>query len=220
MNQMQQFVLFQTGNMQFALERNCIRDILPVPETLLQARDRIQQHTIELKRRLLLLIDLAAASAQDSAPVHSSTGKIIVLTGSPPVGLLADNVMPAIDAGEDQLDELPSIFAGPSQACFPKVLRLEEEVALVIDTAALAEFEKCAAVPATGRSARQKLAAQNRKTSFVVDDVQLNTPPQRIDTRSIEVIIAEQLESVISLRVQEAVAHALRRYIGRLGQMG
>ena len=185
-----------------------------MPATLIQAQRRIRQHTIELEGRLLLLIDLAAASGQDTAPVHPSTGKIIVLTGSPPVGLLADNLIPAIDAGADQMDGLPAIFAGPAQACFPKVLRLEEKVALVIDAAALAEFEACAAASATGRSTRQYQAAQNREPSFVADGVRLNRTTQRIDTRAIEAVIAEKLETIISLRVQEAVVRALRRHIG------
>jgi chemotaxis signal transduction protein len=220
MNQMQQFVLFQTGNMQFALDQNCIKDILLIPVTLIQAQGRIQQHTIELEGRLLSLIDFAAASGQDSAPVQPSTGKIIVLKGAPPLALLADNVIPAVDAGADQMEELPSIFAGTARACFPKVLRLEEQVALVIDTAALAKFETCAAESATGRPARQRLSAQNRETSFAADDGHINATTQTIDTRAIEAIIAEQLESIISLRVQKAVVHALRRHIGSPGQMG
>ena len=64
------------------------------------------------------------------------------------------------------------------------------------------------------RSTRQYQAAQNREPSFVADGVRLNRTTQRIDTRAIEAVIAEKLETIISLRVQEAVVRALRRHIG------
>lgn len=215
---MQQLVLFQTRNMQFALDRNCIKDIRPIPVKFTQAQGRIQQQTIEIEGRLLLLIDLSAASSPDSALVHSSNGKIIVLKGSPTLALLADNINPAIYAGADQMDELPSVFAGTALDCFPKVLRLEEQqVALVIDTAALAEFETCAAASMTDRPMRHIQAAQNRGTSLDANGGQLNSVTQRIDTQEIEAIIAEKLKTIISLRVQDAVAQALRRHIGRIG---
>jgi chemotaxis signal transduction protein len=210
---MRQLVLFQTGNMQFALDRNCIKDIRPIPETLTQAQGRIQQHTIEIDGRLLLLIDLAAASSQDTAPAHPSNGKIIVATGSPPLALLADKVNPAIDASADQMDELPLVFAGTAKACFPKVLRLEEQVALVLDASALAEFETSAA-SAADRPTRQKQATRNLETSLVADGVQLNVSAQRIDTLAIEAIIEEKLQKIISLRVKEAVVQILRRHTG------
>jgi chemotaxis signal transduction protein len=214
---MQLLVLFQRGNMQFALDRNCIKDIRPIPVKFTQAQGRIQQHTIEIEGRLLLLIDLAAASSQDSALAHPSNGKIIVLKGSPSLALLADDINPAIYAGADQMDELPSVFAGTALDCFPKVLRLEEQVALVIDTTALAEFETCAAASMTGSPARHKQATQNRGTSLDANGGQLNSITQRIDTQEIEAIIAEKLKTIISLRVQDAVAQALRRHIGRIG---
>ncbi|MEJ2286544.1 MAG: chemotaxis protein CheW [Desulfobacterales bacterium] len=210
---MQQLVLFQTGNMHFALDRNCVRDIRPIPARLTPAQGRTPHHTIEIEGRLLLLIDLAAASSQDTTPAHPSKGKIIVLTGSPPLALLADNVHGAIDAGADQMDDLPSVFAGTARACFPKVLRLEEQVALVLDAAALAEFEACAAASATDRPTRQKPAAQNPEASLAASGVRLKAPSQRIDTRAIEAIIAEKLQTIISLRVQEAVVQALRRHV-------
>ncbi len=213
---MQQLVLFQTGNMQFALDRNCIRDIRPIPLTFKQAQGRIQQHTIEIEGRLLLLIDLVAASSQDSDLGHPSNGKIIVLKGSPPLALLADNINPGIYAGADQMDELPSVFAGTALDCFPKVLRLEEQVALVIDTAALAELETSAAASMNNRPTRHKQATQNRRISLDASGEQLNSITQRIDTQEIDAIIAEKLETIISLRVQDAVAQALRRHIGRM----
>jgi chemotaxis signal transduction protein len=211
---MQQLVLFQTGNMQFALDRNCIKDIRPIPDTLTQTQGRIQQHTIEIDGRLLLLIDFAAASSQKTAPANPSNGKIIVATGSPPLALLADTVNPAIDASPDQMDELPLVFAVTAKACFPKVLRLEEQVALVIDTAALAEFETSAGASAADRTTRQKQATQNPGTSLAANGAQLNASAQRIDTQAIEAIITEKLKKIISLRVKEAVVQILRRHIG------
>jgi chemotaxis signal transduction protein len=206
---MQQLALFQTGNMHFALDRNCVRDIRPIPVRLTPAQDRILHRTIEIDGRLMLLIDLAAASSQDPALAHPSKGKIIVLKGSPPLALLADNVNPAMDARADQMDDLPSIFAGAARACFPKVLRLEEQVALVLDAGALAQFEACAAASAT-----QNQAAQNRTASPAASKVGLKAPPIPINTQAIEAIIAEKLQTIISLRVQEAVVRAFRRYTG------
>ena len=99
---MQPLVIFQTGNMQFALDRNCIAGIRPIPAILTQARTRILQHIIEIEGRRLLLIDLAAASNQDIEPVHPSNGKMILLTESLPLALLADNVGSTMDAGAGQ----------------------------------------------------------------------------------------------------------------------
>ena len=50
----------------------------------------------------MLLIDLAAASNQDIEPVHPSNGKMILLTESLPLALLADNVGSTMDAGAGQ----------------------------------------------------------------------------------------------------------------------
>lgn len=184
-----------------------------MPVTLTKAEGRIQQHAVEIEGRRLILIDLAADSSQDTDPVRPPNGKIIVLTGSPPLALVADSVHPAIDAGADQMDELPSVFAGAAKACFPKVLRLEEQVALVLDPAALAEIETCAAASTTEPPTRQTQASQSRESSPAVDDGQLNASAPAIDTRAIEDIIAERLQTIISRHVQEAVVHALRRHI-------
>ena len=211
---MQPLVLFQTGNMQIALDRNCIEDIRPIPTPLIQGQSRIQRHSIEIGGRHRLLIDLAAASSQNIAPVHPPNGKIIVLTGSPPLALLADNVHPAIDVSADQMDELPSVFTGTAKACFPKVLRLEEQVALILETAALAEVETYAAASATAPQARQEEATQRREAAPAAEGAPSNAAPLRIDIQAIEAIIAERLQTIISLHVQEAVVHALQRYMG------
>lgn len=211
----QQLVLFQTGSMEFALDRNCISHIRSIPEQTRETRDRIQQQTIEHEGRSLLLIDLAADANQDCAVPHPSDAKMIVVKESPPMALLADHVKCNVETNGEQMDELPPVFAGTARACFPKVLRLEDQLALVIAADALAELGIYAD---TAPAARQTRPHQNRdkKETFKADNPAHSNPSSTPSAdKTLENIVGEKLQLVIGRRVRKTVAETMARTLER-----
>lgn len=139
---MKKMVLFQTGNVKFAIELTAIRHLGPKTNAPAAAQGRIQQQTIQYEGRPLKLIDLAAALDQNAGAPLPKEGKMIVVKRAPAKALWADNVQGIFTADEEQMYDLPSVFTGTARTCFPKVLRYKEHLILVTDTDALDNLEQ------------------------------------------------------------------------------
>lgn len=138
---MTKMILFQTGNVKFAIELASIRHMGPKTAAPGAGQGRVQQQTIKHEGRPIKLIDLAASLGQNVEEPLPQDGKMIVVKGSPAKALWADNVSGFITADEGQMFEMPSVFTGAAGACFPKVLHFKEHLVLVADTDALCKLE-------------------------------------------------------------------------------
>lgn len=208
---MQQWVLFQTGNMEFALDRSCIRRTRPIPTRSMDRWGRIRKQIIDDEGRAIILIDLAADSNHEATAPNPSDAQMIMVTTSPPIALWADRINPPLEADRDQMEDLPPVFAGTACACFPKVLCFEDQLALVIDINTLAELEfYTEAAPAVART-RKNPNKDKREISRAENPVHLH-PSQ---ARTLEAVVGEQLRQFIEQRVQERVVKTMARALER-----
>ncbi len=211
---MPQMVLFQTGNMQFALDRNRISHIGPMIIGAGAVKGRIQQQSIEyMGQPDLLLIDLAAAMDTDAAVPQPSDTKLIMLKAPPTLALWADSVHGVITADTEQMDVLPPVFTGAARSCFPKILRLKDKLILVVDVVALVKF-----LQNTGPSAHQiwqKHAADKQAPFPTEKAAHSNQSPKRSDDNTLEAMIARKLQQIIGRRVKKIVAQTMAETLDR-----
>lgn len=137
---MSQLVLFHTGNIHFAIQRDDIGHIVSSKNGFSSALYRVQCQTVKYKGCSLVLIDLAATATKGSQRPYPPELKIIVLKSAPALGLLAEKISGALDVDPQQMDVLPPVFTGKARACFPKIVRLGDHLGLVIDAATLPEL--------------------------------------------------------------------------------
>jgi chemotaxis signal transduction protein len=201
---MRQLLLFQTGNIEFALDRNCISRIQPVPEASTGVKGRIQQQPVEVEGRELLLIDLAAASNNDKATSYPHKAEMIVVKESR-LALFADQVKSTFDLNGEPIDELPPVFGGTARACFPNVLQMKNQMVLVIDPDALANVETYAATLRARSKTEDEQAAPHTKK--MPQPMQSSSNPVAKDT--LEAVVEEKLRKIIGRRVKEAVAQTM-----------
>ncbi len=212
---MPQLALFQTGSMQFALDRNCISHIEPLTTELKAAQGRVQKQTIVYKGRPLVLVDLATTVGTDAAVPYPAKVKMIVVKGTPDFALWADSIKGVLSVKADQMDVLPPVFACTARACFPKVLRLKDQLVLVVDTAALAKQEQISVISPSVQQQQPKQAAAGRGPSLVEEAALMNRLSARSDDHTIETIVAQKLKQFIGRRVKQVVALTMAETLER-----
>ncbi len=136
---MPQLVLFHTGNIHFAIERDDISHIESPRNGFASGLCRVQCQTVKHKGCSLVLIDLTATANKGSQQPYPHELKIIMLKATPSLGLLAEKISGALDIDTQQMDVLPPVFTGKARACFPRIVRLGDHLGLVIDAAKLPE---------------------------------------------------------------------------------
>lgn len=207
---MRQLVLFQTGNIEFALDRNCISHIQPIPDDSTGDTGRVQQQPIEVEGRDLLLIDLAAASIEDGTATCPGQAEMIVVKESP-LALFADQVKNTLDINGEHMDELPAVFGGTARACFPNVLHLEDQVALVIDPDALADVETYAATLRENSKIKHLFGEDEQKVQKTENAPLMQTASDPVAEDTLEAVVGEKLRDIIRRRVKEVVAQTMAR---------
>ncbi len=202
---MQKLVLFQTGEMEFAIKLDCIEEIRPIPEGSILSRQHLQQ-TIEQKGDLILLIDLASETHHNSAP--GSDAQLILVKGSPRYALLADVVFDTIEAEENQKHELPIVFENTARSCFPEVLCLRHQIFLIIDSQALGEIK------VDTDSAPYIWHEKQSNLQIIEPDQETggDLPPKKSvapDVDSLDTKVGDILQKIIGQRVEQKVAETM-----------
>lgn len=190
---MMQLVLFETGKIHFALERKDISQIASPQNGFSSGRCRILSQTVLLKSGSLTLIDLAATANRDSEQPYPPELKIIKLKAVPSLGLLAEQVYGVLDIDTEHMDVLPPVFTGKARTCFPRTVRLDDHLALVIDAATLpklfdvppSEYARANNKPPAAHGGRRALPAHPEKA----------TP----DTPNLKAPLAPKLQNKIGL---------------------
>lgn len=201
---MPQLILFQTGNMHFALERNAISHIGSPTTGFSSDLGRVLCRTVAHKGCPLALIDLAATMDRDSKRPYPPELKIIMLKTAPSIGLPAERVHGTLDVDTQQMDALPPVFTGKSRACFQSIIRLDNHLVLVIDAASLPQL-----LP-DGRQS----AAESKPPAAQEDRTERTHPAKvRPHTQEIEALIVRKIQDLISRRVKCLLPRALAEAI-------
>jgi chemotaxis signal transduction protein len=204
---MQELVLFQTGDMDFAIQQDCIMEIRSLAKDAILTRECLQQ-VIETGDGLLILIDLASGVAHCTPPVPAADARLILVKGTPPYALLADGMHKTMEADPGQMETLPPVFEDTARACFPKVLRTQEQLALVIDTIALAQCKiEIDAVPDQWWAQQLQLEDDQETLTTAVKPAATPSSPSVPD--ALEIKIGEILRKIIEQGVKKKVAESL-----------
>lgn len=155
---MYKLVLFQTANVNFALELGCIRHMGAKTNTPKVVQGRIQVQTIKHEGLPVKLIDLAAALDDNAGASYPADGKVIILKGAQANALWADKVKGLFTTDAEHLHELPSVFTGTARSLFTKVLRFKENLFLVVDAAALAKLDRHGGASVSARTTSEGVA--------------------------------------------------------------
>jgi chemotaxis signal transduction protein len=205
---MHELVLFQTGDIEFALHRERIDDIQSIFPGSVQIQ-RSQQQTVEHEGGPLIVVDLAPGANHCTPPPTDPDAKMIILKGSPPYALLADTVKESVEVHAAQMDVLPPVFTGTARACFPKVLCQGAKLILIVDTDALADrmidFD---ATLETGQG-RQNEFETHLATPPTERALPFRPPPNPSTSVPLEEKVEEILQKIIEQRVEKKVAETM-----------
>jgi len=208
---MPQFVLFETGKVQFGLVRSCINRVEPMCDTVRAAMAPDVRQRIGPPGGAIDLIDLSKAL---EGSVESSPGRdaeVILLNGNAGLSLLADKVGETLEAGAEQLYDLPPVFSGNARACFPKVLRIEDTMALIIAVEGLetirpimhhANPETCAGRESDGKEAHP-------------GGPQQDAPAVPLDGNRLEGVMIRKLSHMIGQQVDQVVERTIAAVLER-----
>ena len=211
---MPQLAIFQSGNVHFALDRDCIGRIEPITTALKAASQRIGKQTVAHKGHAMLLIDLAVGLGASTAGPHPRSSKMIVIKGRPAVALWADRIHGVATANPEDMDALPPVFAGTARACFPRVVRRPKGLALVVDTRALTDIESSGANEGQVRQDVRK--DSQRPVSATLDAHPGKGQVMHADV-AVENIVDMKLHQFIGRRVKQVITQTMTESLARHG---
>lgn len=210
------FILFKTGGVQLALERQRIAYVKSVDGLGIDAAVLQGHGKIHFQGRALTLIDLADILNRAAPAKHGSNANVLVTRGDPAVALWADEVKGVVDIRANQLDQLPLIFNGPERSYFSYILRRQGRLTLVLDPEALLPLSQSGASPAaqqatarqTGESTRDNPATSGQ-TELPGAAGQAARRHREMTHQRLEAIIVQKMQQFITQQVQCLVAQTL-----------
>lgn len=141
---MLELVLFEAGEVKLAIDQKCISHIKPMAADTGTSKTHDRKQTIVHEGKTMAVLNLSGSLNSESETSNSSDSKVIIVKGLPARALWADRVKGLVAVNDDQMADLPAVYKGAARACFSKVLRIEDQLALVVDTTGLFAIEHCA----------------------------------------------------------------------------
>lgn len=218
---MPKIILFQSGNAQFAVDPTCVSEIQEASALGATLETRQVCQIIHYQGRALQLIDLAAVLKSDNPAPHPPKAKALMvkpLNGTPDMAIFADAVNGVMDAPVQQMNELPPVFTSTARRYFPNVVRLEQRLALVINTTALVEPEPGGDLALYWTGAE---SGSDNTPNPAARPLLLKKPPQgatAINLERLEMLIEATIHKMAARRIQQAVAQAMNKALGALRQ--
>jgi len=126
-------VLFQVGNRKFGLDMPLIKSIHQGSAFFSGQTGENPGVALELDGKEIPLCDLSAILGEGRTS-HDLRSKKVMLVESKgnSLALMVDSVDGVVSVESDQIEPLPPIFKGQALACFPRVLRQEENLVLLL----------------------------------------------------------------------------------------
>ena len=130
---MQRLVLFQVSGRRFGLDMALTKSIEATNVPQARGADWRNRGTLVVDGEEVPIYDLAAIMG-DVTLTHDSRNRKVMLVKVQGryLALLVDRVERAVEVDSDLVESLPPIFRGPSRHCFPKVLRTEDGLILIL----------------------------------------------------------------------------------------
>ena len=135
---MQRLVLFQVGGRRLGLDMALTKsieatDFLDAKQSSSKLRD-----TMVVDDEEVPVYDLSAIMGDERSTPDSRSKKVMLVKAQGRyLALLVDRVDRAVEVESGLIESLPPIFEGTSRDCFPKVLRREDGLILILSPEAL-----------------------------------------------------------------------------------
>lgn len=218
---MPKLILFQSGNVQFAVDPTCVSETKEASALGATVETRQVCQIIQYQGRALQLIDLTAVLNPDNSAPHPPNAKALMvkkLNGMPDTAIFADAVNGVMDAPVQQMNELPPVFTGTARQYFPNVVLLEKRLALVFNTTALVGSKFGGDLVPHRKGAE---SGPENMPNPAAHPPLLKKPPQgatAIDLEGLDMLVEGILDKMLTKRVQQAVARAMNKALGSLQQ--
>lgn len=133
MQKMKELLLFQVGALQFGMELSFVRSIQGAPGIASKQVEKHDRFAPLTEDHDISMFNLSAILGDENSSGDPENEKLIVVnTQNRPVGLIVESVHRVVKADIDRIEPLPPIFQGPALSCFPRVLKHEDRLILLI----------------------------------------------------------------------------------------
>ncbi len=130
---MKKMLLFQVGTMPFGIDLPRVKNIQSVKHIADEGADGSNQLTRVLDDKLTSFYDLVSIFEKDTTRRDSENEKMIMVEiGGQSMGMIVSRVDQVVSVDTEKVKPLSPIFKGASMSCFPKVLRHEDTLILLL----------------------------------------------------------------------------------------
>ena len=130
---MQELLLFQIGAMQLGMDLSYVISIQSAPGIASEQAEKQNRFASMAEGQNVSLYNLSAILGVENSSADPENEKLIVVNAQDqPVGLIVERVDRVIKVANDQIEPLSPIFQGTPLSCFPKVLKHEGKLVLLL----------------------------------------------------------------------------------------
>jgi chemotaxis signal transduction protein len=130
---MKKMLLFQVGTMPYGIDLPRVKSIQSVKHIVDEGAEGSNQLTRVFDDKQALLYDLVSIFEKETACRDSENEKLIMVEAEGhSMGMIVSRVDQVVSVDTDRIKSLPPVFKGASMSCFPKVLKHEDTLILLL----------------------------------------------------------------------------------------
>ena len=130
---MKKMLLFQVGTRPFGIDLSRVKSIQSVKHNVDEGAEGSSQHSRALDGSHDSLYDLVSIFEKESTSRDFENEKLIMVEAEgQSMGMIVNRVGQVVSIDNDNIEPLSPIFKGASMSCFPKVLKHEDMLVLLL----------------------------------------------------------------------------------------
>jgi len=130
---MKRMLLFQVGTRPFGIDLPCVKSIQSVKHIVDEGAEGSNQLTRVFDYKQTSLYDLVSIFEKETAGRDFENEKLIMVEADgKSMGMIVSGIDQIVSVDNDRIKPLPPIFKGASMLCFPKVLKHEDTLILLL----------------------------------------------------------------------------------------
>jgi purine-binding chemotaxis protein CheW len=138
---MKELLLFQVGAMQLGMDLSSVRSIQSAPGIASKPLEKHNRFAPLTEDQDVLLYNLLTILGDENSSANSENEKLIMVNAQDRmVGLIVERVNRVVKMDNDRIEPLSPIFQGPALSCFPRVLKHEDRLVLLLDPQAMVDM--------------------------------------------------------------------------------
>lgn len=134
MQKITELLFFQAGAMQLGMDLAFVISIQSAPDIASEQVNKHNRFAPMTEDQDIMLYNLSAILENENSSADPDNEKLIVVnTQDRPAGLIVERVHRVVKVDIDRIEPLSPIFRGPALSCFPRVLKHEDSLVLLMD---------------------------------------------------------------------------------------